>query len=108
MPGRELYDPPTFFTWNFNSFFYNCFIFYFQVVKETFYTHAKKAQEEANIIKKEKSEAEKRLKDIQQKKEQERMEKDFTPASVTEVSEQEAVKIQEDIEKEKKTSKLTY
>lgn len=78
------------------------------MVKETFYTHAKKAQEEANIIKKEKSEAEKRLKDIQQKKEQERMEKDFTPASVTEVSEQEAVKIQEDIEKEKKTSKLTY
>ncbi|CAB3221439.1 unnamed protein product [Arctia plantaginis] len=74
-----------------------------KMVKDTFYAYAKKAEEEADRIKKEKSEAERRLKDIQQKKEQERMEQDFSPASVTEVSEQEAVKIQEDIEKEKKT-----
>lgn len=73
-------------------------------MKDTFYTHAKKAKDEADKIKKEKDEAEKRLKDIQQRKEQERMAQDFEPASVTEVTEQEAVKIQEDIEKEKKTS----
>ncbi|CAH0699963.1 unnamed protein product [Spodoptera exigua] len=73
-----------------------------QVVKDTFYVHAKKAKEEADKIKKEKEEAEKRLKDIQQKKEQERMAQDFEPASVTEITDQEAVKIQEDIDKEKK------
>ncbi|KAF9415020.1 hypothetical protein HW555_007287 [Spodoptera exigua] len=38
----------------------------------------------------------------QQKKEQERMAQDFEPASVTEITDQEAVKIQEDIDKEKK------
>ncbi|XP_075970609.1 nuclear distribution C, dynein complex regulator [Anticarsia gemmatalis] len=74
-----------------------------KVVKDTFYGYAKKAQDEANKIKKEKDEAEKRLKDIQQKKEQERMAQDFEPASVTEVSEQEAEKLQEDIDKEKKS-----
>ncbi|CAH1644316.1 unnamed protein product [Spodoptera littoralis] len=74
-----------------------------QVVKDTFYVHAKKAKEEADKIKKEKEEADRRLKDIQQKKEQERMAQDFEPASVTEITDQEAVKIQEDIDKEKKT-----
>lgn len=74
-----------------------------QVVKDTFYVHAKKAKDEADKIKREKEEADRRLKDIQQKKEQERMAQDFEPASVTEITDQEAVKIQEDIDKEKKT-----
>ncbi|XP_041976322.1 nuclear migration protein nudC isoform X1 [Aricia agestis] len=73
-----------------------------KVVKDTFYTHAKKAKDEADKIKKEKLEAEKRLKEIQQKKEQERLAKDFEPASVTELTEQEAEELQETIEKEKK------
>lgn len=74
-----------------------------QVVKDTFYVHAKKAKDEADKIKREKEEADRRLKGIQQKKEQERMAQDFEPASVTEITDQEAVKIQEDIDKEKKT-----
>ncbi|XP_059058964.1 nuclear migration protein nudC [Achroia grisella] len=73
-----------------------------QVVKDTFYEHAKKARDEANKIRKEKEEAEKRLKDIQQKKEQERRQQDFEAATVTEISDQEAIKLQEDIEKDKK------
>lgn len=73
-----------------------------QVIKDTFYAHAKKAKEEADKIKKEKEEADKRLKEIQQKKDQERMAQDFEPASVTEITDQEAVKIQEDIDQEKK------
>lgn len=73
------------------------------MVKDTFYVHAKKAKDEADKIKREKEEADRRLKDIQQKKEQERMAQDFEPASVTEITDQEAVKIQEDIDKEKKT-----
>lgn len=75
-----------------------------QVVKDTFYAHAKKAKEEADKIKKEKEEADRRLKEIQQKKDQERMAQDFEPASVTEITDQEAVKIQEDIDQEKKSS----
>ncbi|XP_053602536.1 nuclear migration protein nudC [Plodia interpunctella] len=73
-----------------------------KVVKETFYEHAKKATEEANRIKKEKEEADKKLKEIQQRKEKERLQQDFEAASVTELSEQEAEKMQEDIEKEQK------
>lgn len=72
-----------------------------QIVKEIFYAHAKKAHEEANKIKKEKEEAEKRLKDIQQRKEQERLAQDFEPAKVIEITDQEAAEIQEDIEKDK-------
>ncbi|CAH2075312.1 unnamed protein product, partial [Iphiclides podalirius] len=72
-----------------------------QVVKDTFYVHAKKAREEANKIKKEKEEAEKRLKDIQQRKEQERLAQDFEPAKVTEITDQEAAEMQEDIERDK-------
>ncbi|KAL0840356.1 hypothetical protein ABMA28_015617 [Loxostege sticticalis] len=72
-----------------------------KVVKETFYEYAKKAQEEAQKLKKEKEEADKRLKDIQQRKEQERLAQDFEPATVMEVSDQEADKIQEEIEKDK-------
>ena len=75
------------------------------MVKDTFYAHAKKAKEEADKIKKEKEEADRRLKEIQQKKDQERMAQDlnFEPASVTELTEQEAAKIQEDIDEEKKS-----
>nr|XP_034824462.1 nuclear migration protein nudC isoform X2 [Maniola hyperantus] len=73
------------------------------VVKNTFYKHATKAQEEADKIRKEKEEAEKRLKEIQQKKEQERLARDFEPASVKELTEQEAAELQQDIEKDKKT-----
>ncbi|CAK1604225.1 unnamed protein product [Parnassius mnemosyne] len=73
-----------------------------KVVKDTFYTHAKKARDEAEKIKKEKDEAEKRLKDIQQRKEQERLAQDFEPATVTEITDQEAAKMQEDIEKDNK------
>lgn len=76
-----------------------------QVVKDVFYTHAKKAKEEADKIKKEKEDADKRLKDIQQKKEQERLARDFEPATVQELTEEEAEKLQEDIEKDKKSSK---
>ncbi|XP_028174864.1 nuclear migration protein nudC [Ostrinia furnacalis] len=72
-----------------------------RIVKETFYEFAKKAQEEAQKLKREKEEADKRLKDIQQRKEQERLAQDFEPASVMEVSDQEADKIQEEIEKDK-------
>ncbi|XP_028031818.1 nuclear migration protein nudC-like isoform X2 [Bombyx mandarina] len=72
-----------------------------QVVKDTFYTHAKKACDEANRIKKEKEEADKRLKEIQQRKEQERLANDFEPATVTELTDQEAEKLKEDIEKDK-------
>ncbi|XP_045765203.1 nuclear migration protein nudC [Maniola jurtina] len=73
------------------------------VVKNTFYKHATKAQEEADKIRKEKEEADKRLKEIQQKKEQERLARDFEPASVKELTEQEAAELQQDIEKDKKT-----
>ncbi|XP_049866172.1 nuclear migration protein nudC isoform X1 [Pectinophora gossypiella] len=76
------------------------------VVKDTFYAHAKKAQEEADRIKKEKEEADQRLKDIQRRKEQERLAQDFEPASVTEVTEEEATKMQEDIDKDKKTTEV--
>ncbi|NP_001040262.1 nuclear migration protein nudC [Bombyx mori] len=72
-----------------------------QVVKDTFYTHAKKACDEANRIKKKKEEADKRLKEIQQRKEQERLANDFEPATVTELTDQEAEKLKEDIEKDK-------
>ncbi|XP_063839671.1 nuclear migration protein nudC [Ostrinia nubilalis] len=72
-----------------------------RIVKETFYEFAKKAQEEAQKLKREKEEADKRLKDIQQRKEQERLAQDFEPATVMEVSDQEADKIQEEIEKDK-------
>lgn len=65
--------------------------------------HAKKAKEEADKIRKEKEEADKRLRDIRLKKEQERLAQDFEPASVTELTEQEADKLKEDIEKEKKS-----
>lgn len=80
-------------------------LFILQVVKDIFYTHAKKAKEEADRIKKEKEEADRRLKEIRQKKDMERMAQDFEPASVTELTDQEAAKIQEDIDKEKKSSK---
>ncbi|KAG6451881.1 nuclear migration protein nudC [Manduca sexta] len=73
-----------------------------QVVKKTFQTHANKAKEEADKIKKEKEESEKRLRDIQQRKEQERLAQDFVPATVTELTDQEADKLQEDIDKNKK------
>ncbi|XP_068630252.1 nuclear migration protein nudC isoform X1 [Battus philenor] len=73
-----------------------------KIVKDTFYVHAKKAKDEANKIKKEKEEADKRLKDIQQKKEQERLARDFEPATVTEITEQEAAQMKEDIERDKK------
>lgn len=75
-----------------------------KMVKDTFYKHAKKAKEEADKIKKEKEEAEKRLKEIRQKKEQERLAQDFEPASVTEITDQEAEKLQEVIEREKTKS----
>ncbi|KAJ0179883.1 hypothetical protein K1T71_004474 [Dendrolimus kikuchii] len=71
-----------------------------QVVKDTFYAFAKTAQDEADRIRKEKEETEKRLKDIQQKKEQERLAQDFEPATVTELTDQEALKMQEDIAKD--------
>ncbi|CAG9560479.1 unnamed protein product [Danaus chrysippus] len=74
-----------------------------KVVKDTFYVHAKKAKEEADKIKKEKEEADRRLKEIQQKKEQERLAQDFEPATVTELTDQEANKMLEDIEKEKQS-----
>ncbi|XP_047527101.1 nuclear migration protein nudC [Vanessa atalanta] len=73
-----------------------------KIVKDTFYKHAKKAQEEADKIKKEKEEADRRLKDIQQKKEQERLARDFEPATVKELTEEEAVELQEDIDKDAK------
>ncbi|XP_072940347.1 nuclear migration protein nudC isoform X2 [Epargyreus clarus] len=73
-----------------------------KVMKETFFLHAEKAMQESNRAKKEKEEAEKRLKEIQQRKEQERIAKDFEPASVTELTDQEAIDMQEDIEKDKK------
>lgn len=85
-------------TWLYNNIF--------QVIKDTFYVHAKKAREQSEKIKKEKEEAEKRLKEIRQKKEQERLTQDFEPASVTEITDHEADKIQEDIEKEKMSSKF--
>ncbi|XP_026328409.1 nuclear migration protein nudC [Hyposmocoma kahamanoa] len=74
-----------------------------KVLKDTFYAHAKKACDESDRIKKEKEEADKRLKEIRQKKEQERLAQDFEPASVIEVTDQEADKMQEDIEQEKKS-----
>ncbi|CAH2107318.1 unnamed protein product [Euphydryas editha] len=74
-----------------------------KVVKDIFYTHAKKAREEADKIKKEKEEADRRLKDIQQKKEQERLARDFESATVKELTEEEAEKLQEDIENDKKS-----
>ncbi|XP_050681779.1 nuclear migration protein nudC [Leptidea sinapis] len=70
-----------------------------KVVKDTFFKYASKATEEANKIKKEKEEAEKRLKEIREKKEQERLAKDFEPPIVTELTDQEAEKMQLDIEK---------
>ncbi|KAM3962413.1 nuclear distribution C, dynein complex regulator [Aphomia sociella] len=73
-----------------------------KVLKDTFYEHAKKAREEADKIKKEKEEADRRLKDIQQRKEKERLQQDFEAATVTEITEQEATKLQEDIDKDKK------
>ncbi|XP_068630254.1 nuclear migration protein nudC isoform X2 [Battus philenor] len=77
-----------------------------KIVKDTFYVHAKKAKDEANKIKKEKEEADKRLKDIQQKKEQERLARDFEPATVTEITEQEAAQMKEDIERDKKNNEV--
>ncbi|XP_013177975.1 PREDICTED: nuclear migration protein nudC [Papilio xuthus] len=74
-----------------------------KVVKDVFYEQAKKAQDEADKAKKEREDAEKRLKDIQQKKEQERLARDFEPATVTEITDQEAEQMQEDIEKDKKS-----
>lgn len=44
------------------------------------------------------------MKDIQQRKEQERLAQDFEPASVKEISDQEADKLLEDIERDKKIS----
>lgn len=76
------------------------------MVKDVFYEQAKKAQDEADKAKKEREDAEKRLKDIQQRKEQERLARDFEPATVTEVTDKEAEEIQEDIEKDKKSSEL--
>ncbi|CAH2992194.1 unnamed protein product [Chilo suppressalis] len=73
-----------------------------KVIQDTFYEYARKAKEEANKIKKEKEEAEKRLKEIQQRKEQERLAQDFEPASVVELTDQEADKMQEEIDKSKK------
>lgn len=78
----------------------------FQVVKDTFFTHSTQARENANKIKKEKEEAEKRLKEIQEKKNKERLAQDFESATVTELTDQEAEKLQDDIEKEKSISKF--
>lgn len=77
-----------------------------QAVKDTFSIHSSKALAEAQKIKKEKEEAERRLKEIQLKKEQERLAEDFESASVTELTDQEADKLQEDLDKEKNTSKF--
>ncbi|CAK1553678.1 unnamed protein product [Leptosia nina] len=74
-----------------------------KVVKDTFYKHSAKAREERERIRKEKEEAEKRLKEIQQKKEKERLAKDFEPASVVELTDQEAETMQKDIEKDKES-----
>lgn len=76
-----------------------------KVIKDTFYAHAKKARDEANKIKKDKEEADKRLKEIQQKKEQERLAKDFEPATVKELTDEEAAELQQDIEKNKQKDK---
>ncbi|RVE47076.1 hypothetical protein evm_008260 [Chilo suppressalis] len=73
-----------------------------KVIQDTFYEYAREAKEEANKIKKEKEEAEKRLKEIQQRKEQERLAQDFEPASVVELTDQEADKMQKEIDKSKK------
>ncbi|CAH0749681.1 unnamed protein product [Diatraea saccharalis] len=73
-----------------------------KVLQDTFYEYARKAREEANKIKKEKEEADKRLKEIQQRKEQERLAQDFEPASVVELTDQEAVEMQEELDKNKK------
>lgn len=92
--------------------FYKIFTYYslqnFQVIKETFYAHAKKAREEADRIKKEKEDADKKLREIQQKKEQERLAKDFEPATVKELTEEEAAELQQDIEKDKQKGKSVY
>ncbi|XP_063360990.1 nuclear migration protein nudC [Cydia amplana] len=72
-----------------------------KVVKDTFYAHATKAKEAADKIKKEKEEEAKRLKDIQAKKEKERLVQDFEPAKIVELTEQEADKMQADIDLEK-------
>ncbi|XP_047514537.1 nuclear migration protein nudC [Pieris napi] len=74
-----------------------------KVVKDTFYKHSAKAREEKEKIKRDKLEAEKRLKEIQQKKEQERLAKDFEPATVTELTDQEAENLQNDLEKNKQS-----
>ncbi|XP_038210303.1 nuclear migration protein nudC [Zerene cesonia] len=74
-----------------------------KVVKDIFYKHSAKARDEAERIRKEKEEADRRLKEIQQKKEQERLAKDFEPATVTELTDKEAELMQEDIEKDKKS-----
>ncbi|KAJ2947008.1 hypothetical protein O0L34_g16352 [Tuta absoluta] len=77
-----------------------------KIVKDTFYSHAQKAQEVIDQAKKEKEEADRRLKEIRARKEQERLQQDFEPASVTEVTEEEASKIQADIEQEKKPTEV--
>ncbi|GBP04375.1 Nuclear migration protein nudC [Eumeta japonica] len=71
---------------------------YDKVVKDTFYIHAKTARAELEKVKKEKEDLEKRLKDIQQRKEQERLALDIEPATVTELTDQEAEKMRQDIE----------
>ncbi|XP_063532311.1 nuclear migration protein nudC isoform X2 [Cydia strobilella] len=76
-----------------------------KVVKDTFYAHATKAKEAADKIKKEKEEEAKRLKDIQAKKEKERLVQDFEPANVVELTDQEADKMQADIDIEKNKTK---
>lgn len=76
------------------------------MVKDSFYSHGNKARQEAQKLKNEKEEADKRLKEIQLKKDQERLAQDFEPASVTEVDDEEASKLQADIDKEKTNSKL--
>ncbi|KAI8428898.1 hypothetical protein MSG28_007531 [Choristoneura fumiferana] len=72
-----------------------------KVVKDTFYPYAAKAREASDKIKREKEEEAKRLKEIQQKKEKERLVQDFEPAKVVELTDQEADKLQADLDKEK-------
>lgn len=78
------------------------------MVKDTFYTHSQLAKAEKERQRKEKEETEKRFKDIQQKKEQERLAQDFEPATVTELTEQEAEDMQKDIEESKNKSNIYY
>ncbi|XP_073951453.1 nuclear distribution C, dynein complex regulator [Choristoneura fumiferana] len=77
-----------------------------KVVKDTFYPYAAKAREASDKIKREKEEEAKRLKEIQQKKEKERLVQDFEPAKVVELTDQEADKLQADLDKEKNKPEL--